>query len=274
LEEELRVCAIQHDIAREHFHFRQEWYVDFLRTILMSLATLLSWVIALPFLSTAQKILLNFGIGLTATLATFLHTMGVFCSYGDRAVLHDRALHQLEELREDLARLRENQEDFLGDDDNDKDDNKKDDEGEEILTFESFRLRFRYGAVKCKSSVPMQVVDAFDGLRSTLLTTTTNRYETRQKMEWNDEGEDNSKVDETRSEPSKGMSKEDIRIHNNKMIYFEACQILARQIRQYRAFPGHLPNGDRMLTATMKRLGQKYGPLIEEQDSVTGITGP
>jgi len=236
LEQEVQMNMVKHQLAKKFFSARQFWFFTVPQMILSVTCSILAFFVTTGLLKVHTNVIINTIVGSISGAIIVLQIMGVVCDYGTREAMHDSAFIDLRNLRDDLVLLKQklflNEERIRSDagtnDTNgieDKDDNNEDHD----LNFEDIQTRFKQSLSGCKSTVPMEISEAFHGLQSDILL--------KQSRMGNDTLCDIYEV-----------------FHFQEFIELKAYGILSGEITNSVLFPIYLPNSDRVVKATMNRL--------------------
>jgi len=248
LEQQVQMSLIQHQLARKHLGSREFWLFTVPQAVLTLLASILAFVATSELINEKAKVIISTIVGSISGVVVFLQTMNGVCNYGTRAAMHDSTAIDLRDLRDDLVLLRYKLEQMEGDnkkkvhgddgddDDDDGDDSNDssddDDDGSNGDTFEAIQTRFRQNLTGCKSTVPIGLSEAFQGLDSNLMVATSKKNVIH--------------LYEIYGHP-----------YYDEFIYFKAYDILAGEISNSFSFPIILPNSNKVVSATMKRLQER-----------------
>jgi len=241
LEQEVNLNMVKHQLASKYFSARQYWFF----TVPQAFLTMLSGIIAFG----ATNLITNNIVGSMSGLVVFLQTMSGNCNYGTRSAMHGSIAIDLRDLRDDLvllkqklelveSRQRPNQKltdasshtsttagtnDTMGG----NEDENTDDQGGG--NFNDIQARVKQSLSGCKSTVPMRISEAFHGLQSNLLL-----KQSKKSMDY--------------------LSNIYQIGHFNEYIELKAFDMLAGEIMNYPFYPLFLPNSQKMVKDTTKRL--------------------
>jgi len=262
LESNIQMNLTKHLLASKYFIHRQFWYFTTTQAVLTMAASIFAFVASSEILNDKQKTILNLGVGSISAFVVFIQTMSGVCSYGERGGMHENLSVDLRDLRDDITLIRFKlcklvtdddekkglisadssssgsnsnsnsysysyiESNYSSEDDSDSDD---DDDEEHHDTFESIQNRYRQSLGGCKSNVPMELSDAFQGLDSHLQVTRSL---------------DNN------------LYMHQVYGHSrfNNIVYFKAYDILCAEILGYFWYPWGLPCPKKCVEETMRRL--------------------
>ena len=246
VEQHVKMNMIQHKLAWKHLAARQFWYF----TVPQAFFTLMASVLA--FVSNSELVDSTVGTGVMTTIVgslsgfvIFLQTMNGVCNYGTRAAMHDIVSMDLREMRDDLVLLRYklDQRSDLSEKNGNDDNGFKVDKlnPRQVETFHSIETRFHQSLTGCKSTIPLPLSEAFEGV---------NSYIKISKTERND--------------------KDLVRLFGGERdfehsMYFKAYDYLSEEISNYGLncfpirFPLRLPNSSKSSSRAMARLKEHIG---------------
>ena len=253
LKQEVQMNMTKHKLAKKVFSARQFWFFTVPQAILTMLNSVLAFVATSDLLDNKTKVIINIIVGSMSGAVVFLQTMSGVCRYGTRAAMHDSTTVDLRDLCDHLLLIKQklviketrkrNQNisiDFrptyesVGINDANTEDDDEDDynSGDNASNFEDIQTRFRQSLSGCKSTVPLAISEAFQGVQSDLNLTGTHKT-----MEYLYE-----------------------KYHHFRIfdyMHLKAFDILSIEITNYQFFPICLPNSDKMVEVTMDRLRKK-----------------
>ena len=257
LEQEVQMNTMKHQLATKTLSAREFWFFTVPQSILTMLSSILAFVATSDLLNNKTKVIINIIVGSTAGAVVFLQTMSGVCCYGTRAAMHDSTAVDLRDLRDHLVLLKQKlilmekrrnrkiisietspslSSDCIGVNDTkteDNEDNEDVDNNEDNASnFEDIQTRFKQSLSGCKSTVPLEISEAFHGVQSDLYLTGTwkalecmyGKYNHYRIIEY---------------------------------VHLKAFDILSGEITNSRFFPVFLPNADEVVEVTMNRLKKK-----------------
>lgn len=131
------------------------------------ISSILAFVATTELMGEHTRIILTTIVGSTTIIVGFLQAMNGLCSYGTRGVMHEAVAIDLRDMRNNLRMLRNK----LGFEEgsNLKTISNPPEEGKEFEqdTFEAIQNKFEQSLSGCKSIVPLELSEAFDGTYST-----------------------------------------------------------------------------------------------------------
>jgi hypothetical protein len=167
MEQQVQMNMIKHNLASRFFQHRQFWCLTIPQAILTMISSILAFVATSELFDVRATIIINTIVGSTSGVVVFLQTMCGICAYGTRCAMHEAVAIDLRDLRDDLVLLRckLGLEDYTQ---NIKQDvcDESDEEDEYDHSFESIQNRFQQSLSGCKSNVPMELSEAFHGVKS------------------------------------------------------------------------------------------------------------
>mmetsp|Transcript_27546 Transcript_27546/g.64638 ORF Transcript_27546/g.64638 Transcript_27546/m.64638 type:complete len:536 (+) Transcript_27546:66-1673(+) len=260
LEYQVQMNLIKHNIASKYFASRNFWLFTIPQAVFTMLTSILAFVSTSELLLNRQKIFIATVVGSLSGVVVFLQTLAGVCNYETRSSMHSSASIDMRDLRDEIIlikfKLKKEETDTKGggngkigktrdnksvsiasqsksDENSDSDsDSDSDDESitEEDNTFGRIQQRYRQSLSGCKSIVPMEVSEAFHGMKSNLMIMDS--------------------IDQKKYMASVYGPKKDY--HN--LIYFKAFDILAEEIMEHWMFPISLPNPRMIVGKAMKQL--------------------
>ena len=181
MEKQVQMNMIKHNLASRFFQHRQFWCLTIPQAILTMISSILAFLATTKLFDVRATIIINTIVGSTSGVVVFLQTMSGICAYGTRGAMHEAVAIDLRDLRDDLVLLRckLGLEDYMQNIKQDVcDESDEEDEYEYDRSFESIQNRFQQSLSGCKSNVPMELSEAFHGVKSNymvMLTKTTIR---------------------------------------------------------------------------------------------------
>jgi len=145
----------QHKLAASHLSSKHFYHFALPTALASTVAGMLAFVAISGLLEETTNAVLMCAIGALSFLVVLLQISAAKCKYEIRAALHESAVSDLVELRNDLEAV-------VGNTDNEQDD----DETDEALY--DLSKRYRQCLKGCKSAVPLEISDAFSQLDSRL----------------------------------------------------------------------------------------------------------
>ena len=242
LEQQVQMSLIQHQLARKHLGSREFWLFTVPQAVLTLLASILAFVATSELINEKAKVIISTIVGSISGVVVFLQTMNGVCNYGTRAAMHDSTAIDLRDLRDDLVLLKHKLSHVLNSDgkreyhEHEEEEDDDDDDPSKGETFEAIQTRFRQSLTGCKSTVPVALSEAFQGLDSELMVAFS--FENKRMLY--------------------GIYKQ---MDFDTIIYFKACDILMEEISTSGyfpiSFPIHLPDSKKVVSATMEHLKDK-----------------
>jgi len=238
---------LKHSLTYKHFSYRQFWFFTVPQAFLTMLVSIFAFLGTSDVIPENFKVVLNTIVGSTSGVIIFLQTMSGVCTYGTRAAMHESASRDLRDLRDDLILLKyklkiiENLEDDLQDQAKVNGEDPKEVYRDEEESFSSYKQRFQQSTQGCKSNLPLELSEAFDGLRSSLLMSRSIENDDYMKEKYGNEIYDD-------------------------VVHFKAFDILASVIMSTWVFPAFIPESEHMVSITMASLQKKLRKLNKYWD--------
>ena len=171
VEKQIQKNILMHSLAAEYFQFRHFWIFEFQQGIFTMFSSILAFVATTELIENRMKIILTTIVGATTTFVGFLQAMNSLCSYGTRAIMHQSVIIDLRDQKNHLRMLRiklgyveaglvSSEDTFVDEEDGDDEYN----EG----TFESIQDKFEQSLSGCKSTIPVEISEAFFGFETSL----------------------------------------------------------------------------------------------------------
>ncbi len=175
VEQLIQRSILMHSLAAEFFQCRHFWLFEFQQGLLTMVSSILAFVATTELVENRMKIILTTVVGGTTIFVGFLQAMNSLCSYGTRAIMHQSVIIDLRDQKNHLRMLRVKlgyveagqipaEDTFVDEEDEDEYN-----EG----TFESIEDRFEQSLSGCKSTIPVEIGEAFFGLETSLYGTGT-----------------------------------------------------------------------------------------------------
>ncbi len=179
VELEIHRCILMHTLASEHFKCRQFWIFEFLVGFLTMVSSIMAFVTTSEYVSHNDQLILADCVGATTVVVGFMQALNSNLGYATRAAMHEAVAIDLRDLRSHLRILKCKEGGFTDQkgiqDLSEKEEEEfieKDVEGIIAGTsFESIQDKFEQTLNGCKSAIPVQILEAFSGIESTITTT-------------------------------------------------------------------------------------------------------
>lgn len=158
----------QHKLAAIHLAAWQYWVFTIPMAVIAMVTGILAFVATTELFSEHTNSILNCIVGSLSFLTVFMQTLSSQCTYDVRASMHENTAVDLRDLREDLDSTSRKESVLIGHggDDNSKKPGKTLEE-----EFDTIVKRYNQCLKGCKSTVPIQITDAFKKFESKLDTT-------------------------------------------------------------------------------------------------------
>lgn len=229
-----------HTLAAEHFRFRNFWFFEVQTGLCTMFSSLLAFLATTELYDERSKITITTIVGTTSIFVGFLQSMSSLARYESRALQHDTVAMDLREHRNNLRMMRYK----LGFIENspgtvaglqhyadEEDDTEEYEEG----TFESIKDRYQQTLSGCKSPLPIQISEAFNGFESSLSTTMVQSAHERFASQYGPE-------------------------FSYEPMFLKQYDVVAGKIMSYPLFPAKLPYPDR----TIKKSLEVYRKTFKE----------
>jgi len=172
---------LMHDLAAQYFKFRHFWIFEVTQGFFTMAASILAFLATTDLLDERMKTILTTIVGATTIVVGFLQALNGLCMYGTRSVQHQAVAMDLREIMNQLLLLSNKMEDEYvtnGKAANEKpmEDDGDDDDDVRLGTFESVQDKCEQSLFGCKSSIPMQISEAFEDLATMIPIFATNGY--------------------------------------------------------------------------------------------------
>jgi len=173
-EYEMHITMTLHSLASQHFLVRQFWVFEVNQSLFTMISGILAFVATTDLVTEDRTVtMLTTIVGSTAIIVGFLQAMNGLCSYKARGVMHEAVAIDLRDMRNSMRMLRTKLGfgeiyDLNTDDKGTINPAGGGNESEyyEQDTFESIQSKFEQCLFGCKSAVPLELNEAFDGLAS------------------------------------------------------------------------------------------------------------
>jgi len=236
---ELRIyrSILMHSLAAEYFRCRHFWVFEFQQGLYTMISSILAFVATTDLVDSRTSIILTTIVGATTIFVGFLQAMNSLCSYGTRATLHESVAVDLRDQRNQLRMLRcklgymeGNGLTALGTQYSGVEGEKEEySDG----TFESIRSKYEQTLNGCKSAIPLDISEAFNGVESSLYTTAVQ-----------------------------SMVELFVHLYGPKFPFevlgIKQCDVVAEQIMSYPLFPALLPRSRNTVKQSLKGMRKAY----------------
>ena len=171
VEYEIHKNMVLHSLAARHFIFRQFWLFEVNQGFLTLCTSIFALLAAAELVSVSaeNKKILTVTAGIVPLFVIFFQGLNSYCSYKTKGAMHESVALDLRDMRNNLRMLRTklgfveiydlntDATTNLAGEGNESEDYEQD-------TFESIQVKFEQSLSGCKSTIPIELNEAFDNL--------------------------------------------------------------------------------------------------------------